>query len=487
MPSRRTFLYGSLGVVAAGSLAVSLPGGGPQTFFGGIPPQVDFAPPGAQLAPEVLRGELDWLVETLREVAARPFLYTDRAAFDERHARTRADIREPMDASRFYLAIAPLFASLNDGHASIAPGRTLDNYIDRGGVLFPLVPSFDGDRVFVGASADARIPRGSEVLSIEGVNAREIVRDMLAVTGGQTMSLRRAFAAGHALEYLYARFGAKSAFAVSARLPDGARIAERVRSANFETLQRAAVKADAGSAHPYAFRRIADGRVGVIDYNSCEDAPRFHAFLEATFAQIKAHPVEGLIIDIRRNGGGDSSLNNDLWSYAQGKAFSQGGKISERISSRIKREYGFAKYNGLYPLGWFLPNGMLFTFDATRFTTVNPGPNALRYHGPVYLLIGPGTFSSAQLCALAAKDYGLATLVGEATGEPANSTGEVYVGYTPHTGVSFSFPTKYFWAPKPHPDGQGVLPDVTIVPTSDDRRAGRDPVFAYAVRRIIGA
>ncbi len=483
MPSRRTFLYSSLGAVAAGTLATSLPGGGPQTFFGGRPPRTEFAPIGARIAPELLRGELDWLVATLNEVAARPYLYTDRAAFEALHARIRAEIHEPMDALRFYLAAAPLFAALNDGHASLSTGRAFDHHIERGGTIVPFALQFDADRLFVAASAVARVPRGSEVVEIEGVRAPDLMRGMLAVTGGQTLSLRRTFAASRAIEYVYARFGPRDAFAIVARRPDGAEVATRVRAVTLDALQHAA--SSTGSA-PYTFKRIADGRVGLIEYYSCEDALRFHAFLESTFAQIKAHPIEGLVIDIRQNGGGDSSLNNDLWSYAQSKSFSQGGKFSERIASRLKREYGFAKYNALYPLGWFLPNGTLFTVDATRFTTITPGRNPLRYDGPVYLLIGPGTFSSAQLCALAAKDFALATLVGEETGEPANSTGEVYQGYSPHAGLGFSIPTKYFWAPKPHPDGEGVVPDVTIIPTAADLQAGRDPALAYAVRRITG-
>lgn len=69
-------------------------------------------------------------------------------------------------------------------------------------------------------------------------------------------------------------------------------------------------------------------------------------------------------------------------------------------------------------------------------------PLPLRFTGPVYLLISAQTFSSAMTCALAAKDYGLATVVGEETGEPTTSTGEVYTEKTPGTGLRAYLTTK---------------------------------------------
>jgi C-terminal processing protease CtpA/Prc len=121
--------------------------------------------------------------------------------------------------------------------------------------------------------------------------------------------------------------------------------------------------------------------------------------------------------------------------------------------------------------------------DFTRFTTIRPGPNPLRFDGPVYLLCGLYTFSSALGCAQEAKDYGLATIVGQET-SPVSHTGQVYQGYSPRIGVQFQFTTKYFAEPNYAPM-QGVVPDVTIVPTEADIRANHDPVLDYAVKAIL--
>jgi len=205
--------------------------------------------------------------------------------------------------------------------------------------------------------------------------------------------------------------------------------------------------------------------------------------LTATFADVKARPVDGIVIDVRRNGGGDAIVNDALWPFVSDRPFSQGGRFLQKVSSRLKREYGFWLYNMRYlPPAWFWPNGTLLQMDFTRFSTVHPGANPLRFTGPVYLLIGLGTFSSAIGCAQAAKIYGLATTVGEET-SPANHTGELYEGETPRIGLQFGFTTKYY-NEREFKDGEGVVPDVTIVPNEADLRSGRDPVLDYAVNAI---
>jgi len=230
---------------------------------------------------------------------------------------------------------------------------------------------------------------------------------------------------------------------------------------------------------PYTYRTLQRGTVGFIDYRRCEDLPRFKRFLAATFQSIKAAPVRAAVIDIRRNGGGDSELNDALWTYVSSKPFKQFGPVIEKACDRLKREYGRAQYVEIYgDKAWRAPDGTILRSGTDANTDlIIPGPLAVRFTGPVYLLISAQTFSSAMSCADAAKDYGLATIVGEETGEPVNSTGEVYTETTPGIGLRAYLTTKVFLSPKPHPDGQGVVPDFAVATTPEDIAAGRDPVL----------
>ena len=87
----------------------------------------------------------------------------------------------------------------------------------------------------------------------------------------------------------------------------------------------------------------------------------------------------------------------------------------------------------------------------------------MRYSGKTCVLTGPNSFSSANMLSNAIKDYGLATLIGEATGEAPNDYGELYWNQLPHTGLTFYTCSKQFIrangdAADPNP----VLPDIEI-------------------------
>jgi C-terminal processing protease CtpA/Prc len=93
------------------------------------------------------------------------------------------------------------------------------------------------------------------------------------------------------------------------------------------------------------------------------------------------------------------------------------------------------------------------------------------------VLIGPNTFSSANMTANAIQDYHLATLVGEPTGEPVNDYGELIFLRLPNTGLSFATSTKQFVrangdSKDPHP----VLPKYTI---ADDPTTPQDEALEF--------
>jgi hypothetical protein len=456
--------------------ALSLPGGGPR------------AAPGTVFDPPELRAELAWLVETLREVSAKPFAFSDERDFEARYQRLVSNVSAPSTAGTFFLDVAPLFASLNDGHVSIDLGNDYTQWRANGGRAFPLVLDLTEYGLFVTVQTHDSLPVGSKIEAIDGIGAGTLIQRIVQLQGAQTAQVRRALIAGRAGDYFrtwfYAASGERPEFSIRALSPSGDRVEERVPSTTLEQIRAQASKARESTEPNYTFSRLADGRIGYIDYRHCVDLAAFKRFLSQTFGELKRWPVDGIVIDIRRNGGGDSRLNDELWPYVSDRPFSAGSFVTVKVSSRLKREYGFWRYNLIYlPPSWIMRDGSRWTFDFSRLATKHPGSNPLRYAGPVYLLIGSGTFSSALGCAEQAKVYRLATIVGQET-SPANHTGEVYRGFSPRVGLEFAFTTKYFSDP-PFRDGEGVVPDVTIVPTEDDVRSGADPVLKYAVREIL--
>ena len=157
-------------------------------------------------------------------------------------------------------------------------------------------------------------------------------------------------------------------------------------------------------------------------YNRCANAPSpqlsFAGLVEGTLGFMRQKLVTRFVVDLRDNGGGDSSIAAPL----------------------------------IEALG--------------RMT---PAPK-------IFVLIGRGTFSSAILNTLALKRVG-AVLVGEETGGRPEHYGEVKHLTLPSLGVSVSYSTKYFSHEGISGNLKTLTPDVIVETSGADFFSGRDPVL----------
>jgi hypothetical protein len=175
----------------------------------------------------------------------------------------------------------------------------------------------------------------------------------------------------------------------------------------------------------YWYEYLADSQALYIQYNRCANDPKlaFADFTRELLAFADSHPVDRVVVDLRLNPGGDSRVIGPLKRALQARA-------------------------------------------------------ALR--SKVTVLIGPRTFSSAQMAAVEFRHDLHATLVGEATGEMLNGYGEVKGLTLPHSGLKMQYSTKYFHLGKN--DASALEPDVRATTSLEDALAGKDPVLEAALR-----
>jgi C-terminal processing protease CtpA/Prc len=108
------------------------------------------------------------------------------------------------------------------------------------------------------------------------------------------------------------------------------------------------------------------------------------------------------------------------------------------------------------------------------------------FRGKLYLLIGPDTYSSGIGFATVLQDHGLATLIGEKTDDTASGCGGITIpGLSlPRTGLIYYLSTICFIRPSGEYNDQGVIPDVIVETTIQDRLAGQDPVLQSTLEMI---
>jgi C-terminal processing protease CtpA/Prc len=469
MPTRLGFVQGALALAAT-----------PAAVRSAAP-----APTTAAFEPSAMAEDLRAFARGLEEVGAEPFRTSSREAFVSALARAEAACARPRTAEDFYVALAGAAASLNDGHVSVEGWKSRAAHDDAGGGEFPLRTALDDDEALVvldDVSDEGGVEPGTLITRIDGHDARDVVARAIGLHGGQTAALRRAFA--RLLDAIYLIAGPHAAgqpYEVELVDAAGARRVRKLAAVTAKARnERYAAKAPAFA--PYTDRGMVRG-AAVCDYNSCRDGPKFREFLTGFMARARVAKARAVVFDIRRNGGGNSAVNDELFAFVTAKKYRQFGGMRVRASERLKREYGQAKYTSAYgDKAWAAKDGELveYAFDPPRAPRDEPG----RFAGPAYLLIGSGTFSSAMSCASAAKAYGLMQLAGQETGEPVYSTGEIYELPLVRTGFSVFVTTKVFLPPEPLPADAGVRPDIVVATTRADRRAGRDPVLETVLARL---
>jgi len=441
----------------------------------------DAAPTGEPVfTPDEIRADLQMVWATMIDVSPDPFFSSNRQKVETLYHSTLASITRPMTERELYIPLASVLGALNCGHAGLGFSKRLDAALSR----FPLsVDLTDDNTIIVTEDTSGTIPAGSMLVSVNGVPADRIRDVTFATEGGETPALRRTKIPNSSLWPTIALCGPGPTWHVIWTTPDG-----KTASGDVTRPAKVAKRSDDGQiGDPYSFSTIHDGRVGYLNYLSCDDVTRMKTFIAETVTTMRAAGLHNLIIDIRKNTGGDSSVSDELWRCLSAKPFKQiGGQIC-KSSTLLKKRFGYEQYLSSYGSdAWHAPNGAIIrdTNGGPNGNLIAPAAAANRFTGSVYLLISAGTFSSGMDCAVAAKDYGLATIVGEETGEPVVSAGELFEFNTPNVGLFVFLPTKIFEGPKPHPPNQGVLPDIHVPTSSAEKAAKRDPVLERTLALI---
>lgn len=104
----------------------------------------------------------------------------------------------------------------------------------------------------------------------------------------------------------------------------------------------------------------------------------------------------------------------------------------------------------------------------------------INQRGHLFILIGPKTFSAAMSNTAHFRYQTNAVLVGQQIGEKPNSYQESRVMKLPNSQWKVQYSTKFY---KFVENGENLIrPDVEVLPTWDDYKAGRDPVLERALR-----
>lgn len=366
------------------------------------------------------------------------------------------------DVDSYYAVLMELVALLGDSHTMVLPPW---GHLKPGYDIAPIeVRVIDGhffiDRVGERAGfAEYGVVPGAEIVDVDGVPVAEHFEE--TVLRYKSWGSDHANAAGLGVYLLYGPAGGTNRLTV-AGLDGSSSSVDVVRDAmsgDAPFMTRQLASAFAG---PTIQSRMLDGGIQYVEIPNFEhDAAR--ADFEALVDGFATNPVKGLILDLRWNMGGSSRVSNPM----------VGCLIDEPVNTPTMR---YRHYVGAR-VAWGHEE---IWEDVAK--EVRPREGA-RFSGPVVVLVGALTNSSAEDFALELRAAGRATLVGQRT---AGGAGNALTKGLPGGGTLRVATFTALTQDGEEYVGKGFAPDVEVEVTRADLAAGRDVTLARAVELLAG-
>lgn len=387
--------------------------------------------------------------------------------FDAKAAELEAQITDQTTETQYFMILMKWAAVFRDGHVNPmmrADTSQLDFYSTQ--VRFEmLAPGTDHERLIVAqVGSDIKSLRvGTVVDKIQGRDWRTYVDKADQLAMGSTAAMRHRQVANLIMRVLLAEEGPKPIL-IEGTYNDQP-VSETV--ARQLSLYDGAVDNSPDSTGLELIKAsILPNNIGYLRIDGFSGS-KMQDLLNQAMDRLKN--TDGLLIDVRKNGGGDQS----------------GNVILSRLASKTIIRYSHRSIHSDYLLA--LRPEIEFTFDYVSglFTELSPRrvravDSETRYSKPVAVLTSPNCFSACDTFVSALSQNKLAVVLGERTG---GGTGSPQVIELPISGHSFRYSVFQGFTAVTNEllEGQGTLPDVTLEPTLQERMEGKDRQLEKAV------
>jgi len=378
--------------------------------------------------------------------------YISKEDFDVLFERLSNDLNDSMGLEDAFRLFASTMAQMGCMHSNVwMPSGYWSNLSGR---LFPIKMRFVGANTFAyrSYSETDSLPPGSKILSINGKPMEEILRNVKTVISADARSDQyKKFRLGFRFPLLYSLFyGHPDSFMVIYQKPGQ----ESKLEAEIQPVPTNRIWKNMREPRDLDldFREdISTAIMTIPDFAFYNDHDKFFGFVDGSFAEIEKKGIQNLIIDLRRNNGGDPFCAVRLFAH-----------IAHEPVPYFSKPYGkYARLAKPIPL------------------------RENHFKGKLYVLIdGGGASTTGHLLGLL-KYHKIGTLVGEESGATYTCHDAHNSFLLKHTRFQVSVARGTFMsAVQGLPQDRGILPDIPVFPTPQDIAAGQDTVLEHTLSLI---
>ncbi len=404
---------------------------------------------------------------------------TDSLASEQVWRNIRKKINKPMKRWEFLELAAPATTQYNDGHTAMTfdfDFEEVEALEKRNGQLFPFRVKLYNDTIWITENwkDSSTLYRGYMVTAINKISVTDILKKILPVIPADHDRMREAGLSRLFPFLLWSAFGWEGRYEIDCFDPS----LKQHSTINTDGITMSGFFQRQFPKRKWNLQLRNDLSLAIISCSGYNNYAEGIRFIDSAFAVIKQQNIQHLAFDIRNNGGGNSSIGDHLLAYIARQPYMDVVSKTLRNGPMMKR---FKENSGMYRVMQnFMKNGIKKDSNYTmRFNNKSLDTSIKKenlFSGKFYLLTGPVTYSSAHMTAIAVKSSGMGTIIGEATGERINLTGENATFKLPVTGLYGYCAMAVYEGALADKKSKGVQPDIFIPFQPSALLSGKDLV-----------
>lgn len=394
---------------------------------------------GTAFTKEQIKDDMAFLDSIIRAVHPAPFYSISKEKYELQKKKLLLSFPDSVSQEKAYLLMAPLLASLKDGHSSMmTPYGPLVDYLKAGGKVFPVDIHLSDGKIFVKADLyrNSLFEENTELTSINGVNSYLIMDSILKLYPVELSedlyynTIERDFY----ILLLYADLLTEENIELGLKRGNNERVYE-TKMIPYSLYQK---NKKIEKSSPYSFWVDEHKKEAIVRLKNFLPSDRYYSFIDSLFNTVEQKKVRSLILDIRGNSGGSSDAVDTLMSHLYKGYYNLYSETYLKISEATKNKY-LKRDPCFYAVIKNKPLGDLIREDIK--STYSCRPNV--YMGILKIWVDKSTYSGAASFANLVKELKLGTVSGICGGRNLYF-GDFIVFELPNTKLQFSVSTKKF-------------------------------------------
>ena len=361
-----------------------------------------------------------------------------------------------MTELEFIKLLDPVIAKVHCGHTELQYSDNFGNYIYENGLFIPFSINYLKAKAYIVRNYKEDISEylGSEIISINGVSAAEMLKKLYSNMNGDGFNTQNIlYTINHSPVSTFSKlFNYTDSYNFQCIKPGEKNISDfKIKAIKYQEIQSVIEEKYPKEYINFKFEKIDNLNTAVITITSFvkHDNSSFSEFLRSSFEQIFSLDIQNLIVDVRGNDGGHPDLAIDLLQY-----------ITDKDFVYFKTHIGNKWNDPIKPHERIFEGNLFILFDGGCFSTSGHFISLIKYHS-IGTLIGQESGSTFS-CNDNSKSFVLPnTKIG---GKVARTTFETAV-------------TGFRW-------DRGILPDHLVESDLMDIIDGVDTIMEYALDLI---